>query len=110
MPSSGAGCILGSNQGAGRLEGKYFRRGGYQAAQSELARDIYQCFFYRGLPRVPKFGKYPAWDYDYACLLAYDVSEAGNLASAWETLKDANRLLVENLWDGASIYAMVVRT
>jgi hypothetical protein len=91
------------------IEGKYYRKGGYEAAQAELVRGIYQCFFYRGLPTVPKTGKPPAWDYDYACLLAYDASDEGNLIHAWEKLKERNNDIATGLWDGSNIYVMVIR-
>jgi len=89
------------------IEGKYFRKGSYQAAQSELVRDIYQCFYYRGLPRIPATKTHPEWNYDYACLLAYDASEEGNLKTAWDR---ANDKVVDGLWDGANIHVMVVRS
>jgi hypothetical protein len=89
------------------IEGKYFRKGGYEFAQSELVKDIYQCFYYRGLPRIPATKAHPEWNYDYACLLAYDASEEGNLKTAWAR---ANKKVVDGLWDGANIHVMVVRS
>jgi hypothetical protein len=47
------------------------------------------------------------WDYDYACLLAYDASIDGSLQKAWNTINEAVRL--EGLWDGANIYVMILR-
>jgi len=88
------------------IEGKYFRKGTYKAARSELVRDIYQCFYYRGLPRIPATKAYPAWDYDYACLFAYDASEEGNLKMEWDR---ANDEIEKGLWTDANIYVMVVR-
>jgi hypothetical protein len=35
-------------------ETKYFRKGGIDAARTELVRSVYQCFYYRGLPIVQK--------------------------------------------------------
>jgi len=32
--------------------------------------NIYEAFFYRGLARLPEGPRRPAWDYDYACVLA----------------------------------------
>lgn len=81
------------------FEAKYFRRGKIDAARTELVRGIYQCFYYRGLPRVPP------WDYDYACLLAYDASENWSLAKAWETV-DAR--VKEACWNGANIFVTVL--
>lgn len=89
------------------IEGKYFRKGGYKAAQSELVKDIYQCFFYRGLPHVPQSKTHPAWEYDYACLLAYDASDEGNLSIAWQ---EVNEKVVRGLWFGANIHVMVIRS
>lgn len=89
------------------IEGKYFRKGGYSAAQSELVKDIYQCFFYRGLPFAPETDTHPAWEYDYACLLAYDASDEGNLNLAWKQL---NKKVVDGLWHGANIHVMVIRS
>jgi hypothetical protein len=91
------------------IEGKYFRKGGYEAAQSELVKDIYQCFYYRGLPFVPKTDTHPAWEYDYACLLAYDASDDGNLNLAWKEL-NKNKKLVDGLWHGANIQVIVIRS
>ena len=36
------------------FEGKYFSRGGLSAAETALATNIYQAFFYRGLAKVPE--------------------------------------------------------
>ena len=47
------------------FEAKYFRKGGIDAARSELVRGIYQCFYYRGLPAVSGTKKHAAWGYDY---------------------------------------------
>lgn len=77
-------------------EVKYFRERGAEAARKELVRSIYQCFFYRGLP---------SWDYDYACLLAYDASGNESLANAWKgvcsDVKDA-------CWKAANIFVMIL--
>jgi hypothetical protein len=55
------------------FEGKYFPRGSLEYAQRELVKDIYQAFFYRGLPRLAATKKHPEWNYEYACLMAYDA-------------------------------------
>jgi hypothetical protein len=60
------------------FEGKYFQEGGIGAARNELVSNIYQTFFYRALPYVAPKKSSPAWDYDFACLLACDASEKGN--------------------------------
>jgi hypothetical protein len=46
------------------FEGKYFSRGGTTAAETALATNIYQAFFYRGLARLPEGPRPPAWDYE----------------------------------------------
>jgi len=88
------------------IEGKYFSSGGIQAAKSELAINIYQAFFYRALPYLPETSKHPAWDYDYACFLAYDSTEEGSLKKAWDLL---DRRVRESCWEGANIYVMILR-
>lgn len=86
-------------------ETKYFRKGSVEAAKTELVRGVFQCFYYRGLPSVPETKNRPAWDYDYACLLAYDASESGSLVKAWEAV-DPNVKVA--CWDGANIFVMVL--
>jgi hypothetical protein len=88
------------------FEGKYFASGSLQYAKRALVNDIYQAFFYRGLPFVEatKRGR-AAWDYEYACLLAYDASREGTLKSAWEGLPERVR---ESFWNGANIYVMIL--
>jgi hypothetical protein len=88
------------------FEGKYFRRGGLGAAESALAADIYQAFFYRGLARLPAIKKKPGWDYDYACVLAYDGSESGALLRAWAGLRPK---IGKGCWEGARVYVMILR-
>jgi hypothetical protein len=88
------------------FEGKYFRRGGLGAAESALAADIYQAFFYRGLARLAATKRHPAWDYDYACVLAYDGTEDGALSRAWNGLRPR---IEKGCWDGAGIYVMILR-
>lgn len=87
------------------FEGKYFREGGLKAARSSLVRDIYQCFFYLGLPRVAADSKHAAWDYDYASLLAFDASPEGALLAAWQKISEHVR---DSLWEGANIFVMVL--
>jgi len=89
------------------FEGKYFSKGGASAAETALATGVYQAFFYRGLPSIPETSQRRAWDYDYACLLAYDATQDGSLRKAWGTV---DKVVQRNgLWDGASIYVMVLR-
>ncbi len=102
LPGSGTPLPLSIQ---GRLRRKYFRGGSAEAARADLVRDIYQCFFYLGLPRVPVDGHHTAWEYDYACLLAYDSSEEGNLQNGWREIKEEVKT---GLWRRASIYVMVL--
>jgi hypothetical protein len=89
------------------FEGKYFETGGSVKANTELAMNIYQAFFYRGLPYVPSKGpSLPAWDYEFACLLAYDASDDGSLKKAWDGLETKVK---RGFWDGANVYVMIVR-
>ena len=76
-------------------ETKYFRKGGAEAAKTELVRGIYQCCYYRWLPKASS-----SWDYDYSCLLAYDASRNGVLAKAWETV---NSKVKDACWNGANV-------
>jgi hypothetical protein len=88
------------------FEGKYYRQGSLQYAQQELVRDIYQAFFYRGLPHLAETPAGRAsWKYDYACLVAYDASPGGTLRKAWKDLPSRVR---KGLWDGANVYVMIL--
>lgn len=88
------------------FEGKYFPRGSLDYAQRQLVTDIYQTFFYRGLPRLAATRKHPEWNYDYACLMAYDASPKGTLAAAWTALPLQTR---RSFWEGANVYVMILR-
>ena len=87
------------------FEGKYFQSGGKQAAENELVKDLYQAFFYLGLSKIEETQTHPAWNYDYACLLAYDCSDNSTLKGAWESL--ANEVKTA-FWEGANIYVMIL--
>jgi len=88
------------------FEGKFFRKGGIDAARGELVGGIYQCFYYLSHPKFPETETHPAWDYKYACLFAYDASRERSLVKAWETLSKEVR---EACWGGASnIFVMVL--
>lgn len=89
------------------FEGKYFSKGGTAAAEAALITGIYQAFFYRGLPPVPETTRRRAWDYDYACLLAYDATQDGSLLKAWAAVDQEVKR--KGLWEGASIYVMILR-
>ena len=88
------------------FEGKYFPKGGLQAAETSLAKDIYQAFFYLGLSYLPETQTHPAWDYEYACLLAYDATDEGSLLNAWDRFDPRVK---EGCWEGANIYVMILR-
>ena len=87
------------------FEGKYFANGSLEYAERELATDIYQAFFYRGLPQAPEKKGRAAWDYAFACLLAYDASPHGTLKAAWHALPQAVR---EGFWKGGNVYVMIL--
>lgn len=87
------------------FECKLFRKGGMDAAKTELVKSIYQCFYYRGQPKVPASGTHAAWDYDYACLVAYDASESGSLIKAW---KCVNAKVEKECWNASNIFVMVL--
>ena len=87
------------------FEGKFFRKGGIDAARRELVSGIYQCFYYLAHPYAPPVGKHPAWDYEYACLFAYDASANGGLVEAWATL---NNRVKQACWDTANIFVIVL--
>jgi len=88
------------------FEGKYFESGSIAKAEAELVRNIYQTFFYRALPKIAEIKLRPAWDYEFACLLACDASPEGLLKRAWDSLEPA---VQEGFWSGANLYVMIIR-
>lgn len=85
------------------FEGKYFREGN---ANSALIDGLYECFFYRGLPRRQTSVKERAdWNYDYACLLAYDATPDARLKGAWNKLDEEVR---NAFWHGAKIFVLLL--
>jgi hypothetical protein len=82
------------------FEAKLFRDGGIESAKSELVQGIYQCFYYRAHPRRPN------WDYDYACLFAYDLSKSGSLMDACRSL---SRSVIDSCGNSSNIFLMVLR-
>jgi hypothetical protein len=88
------------------FEGKYFEKGRRDKAQTELVTSIYQAFFYRGLHYDSSRKNGPVWDYEFACMLAGDVSEEGSLQRAWKEIPGEVK---RGFWEGANIYVMVVR-
>jgi len=89
------------------FEAKYFRDGGIDAARTALATGIYQCFFYLGLPRHVGTNTHAGWDYDFACFLIFDATDAGSVVSAWRDVRSEVR---DGCWEGANIYVMVLPT
>jgi hypothetical protein len=88
------------------FEAKLFRAGGSEAAKRALVTGIYQCFFYRALPKIVTSMENRAWDYVYACLLIYDASkQASVVATAWKNALDVVR---ESCWQTANIYVMIL--
>jgi hypothetical protein len=87
------------------FEGKYFPHGTLEYAQTTLVTDIYQAFFYRGLPSLEATKKHSEWKYDYACLLAYDASPKGTLSAAWTALDSRTK---RSFWVGANVYVMIL--
>lgn len=87
------------------FEGKYYSSGSLAYAEKQLATNLYQAFFYRGLPRLDATKKHPEWNYDYACLLAFDASRDGTLKQAWRNL---GQTMQESFWSGANIYVLIV--
>ncbi|MDP3028517.1 MAG: hypothetical protein Q8O04_03305 [Deltaproteobacteria bacterium] len=88
------------------FEGKFFAKGGIQAAETALVTGIYQSFFYLGLPTIAEKPKHPVWDYDYACFLAYDATDKGTLLQSWQLLDSKVKM---GCWEGANIYVMILR-
>jgi hypothetical protein len=87
------------------FECKLFRKGGMDAAKSELVRSIYQCFHYLGQPKVAPSDTHAAWDYDYACLVAYDASGSRSLVEAW---KCVDPKVEKACWNASNIFVMVL--
>jgi hypothetical protein len=88
------------------FEAKYHSAAGQARAETELVRSIYQAFFYLALPRLPETKTHAAWDYEYACVLAYDATTDGAMLKAWNSLPTEVRVAC---WTGANIYVMVLR-
>jgi len=86
------------------FEAKLFRKGRLRSAQTALVNDFYQAFFYLGLTRLPATPTHPEWNYDYAVLVAYDVTPDAALMQAWDSFDPA---IKRSLWDDANIYPMI---
>ncbi len=88
------------------FECKYFDGRDFDKCGPALVEGVYQAFYYLGLPRLPKGSWGNAWDYDFACFLAFDASNEGGLKQAWESVRKAVKSII---WDGANIYVMILR-
>src|SRR5215472_18209497 len=88
------------------FEAKYHTNPSATSAEAELAKNIYQAFFYLALPRLPATTKHSAWDYEFACVLAYDATPDGSLLQAWKSLRDSVKAAC---WSGANVYVMILR-
>lgn len=88
------------------FECKYFDGRGFDKGEPALVKGVYEAFYYRGLPRLPKGSWGNAWDYDFACFLASDASNDGGLKEAWESVR---KTVKSSIWDGANIYVMILR-
>ena len=84
------------------FEGKYFRSGSLEYAQRQLVAAIHETLFYLGVPALSS--KVREWNYDYACLIAYDASESGNFRQAWENISK----LKDKFWDEANLFVIVL--
>jgi hypothetical protein len=85
---------------------KYFERGRVERATRDLINAMCEAFFYRALPYVPPRGSAPAWDYDFGCLIACDVSYDGALMAAWDSISESVK---RSLWDGAGVHVMLLQ-
>jgi hypothetical protein len=88
------------------FEAKYCSNINAKRAEEELVRNIYQAFFYLALPHVEETKTHAAWDYDFACVMAYDATPDGVLLNAWESLPTKVR---SACWTGANVYVMILR-
>jgi len=88
------------------FEGKYADAGiSYESAKEILATNIYQGFFYRGLPKSKGERETANYDYDYACVLMGDGTENGVIKKVWASLNEKVR---ESFWEGANLYVMIL--
>jgi hypothetical protein len=88
------------------FEAKYHSSRSTTSAEAELVRNIYQAFFYLALPRLPETNGHAAWDYEFACVLAYDATPDGVMLQAWESLPTSVK---SACWTGANVYVMILR-
>ena len=84
------------------FEGKYFRSGSRDYAERQLVTAIHESLFYLGVPETEARGR--AWSYRYACLVAFDASSDGALASAWNRLKEVR----QKFWECANLKVIMI--
>ncbi len=87
------------------FEGKFFREGSIETAKSCLARGIYECTFYRGLPTLLMSETAGAGAYDFGCLFVYDASRNHAVLDA---LQGVNAEVRKCWWTELKIFVMVV--
>jgi hypothetical protein len=88
------------------FEAKYHTGRSAASVEAELVRNIYQAFFYLALPRLAETNRHAAWDYEFACVLAYDATPDGVLRHAWDSLPTSVKTAC---WTGANLYVMILR-
>ncbi len=85
------------------FDAKLFESESPAAAEAALVNGIYETAFYRGLPPSADHDDDSDWNYDYACLLAYDASAGGHLRAAWDSVT-----CKPLFWNDAGVYVMVI--
>jgi hypothetical protein len=88
------------------FEAKYHNNNSTAIAEAELVKNIYQAFWYLGLPRLAETSTHAAWDYEFACVLVYDATRDAVMLRAWESLPSKVRAAC---WSGANVYVMILR-
>jgi hypothetical protein len=87
------------------FECKYFRSDGVEPAEAALVEGLYETFFYRSMPQLSKSKKHgAAWDYEFACFIAFDGTQHNRLAKAWVAIEER---VGNSFWDEANIFVMI---
>ena len=87
------------------FEAKYHGAHGVGTAETALVESIYQAFFYLALPHLEQTKTHAAWNYEYACVLAYDASADRAMSQAWQSLSTEVK---DACWTGANVYVMIL--
>lgn len=88
------------------FEGKYSDGNVSESKAMEiLASNIYQGFFYRGLPETKGEGDNGDYHYDYACVLIGDGTPNRILTKVWDSLDPKVK---SSFWDGANIFVLII--